>query len=128
MSLKKYLIIMTSATLVSWIAWLFVFFFINPDEAGFVGFALFYISLFFALVGTFSLFGFFIRVWFTKEEVIFRHLGVATRQSFFFSILMVSALMLQGADLLTWWSVPLLVIFLTLLEFFFITRRQPRRG
>ncbi|MFZ6036243.1 MAG: hypothetical protein ACOYUK_03820 [Patescibacteria group bacterium] len=126
MSLKKYLIIMTSATLVSWTAWLFVFFFINPDEAGVVGFALFYLSLFFALVGTFSLFGFFVRVWFTKEQVIFRHLGVATRQSFFFAILLVGALVLLGADVLRWWTIVLLVMFMTLLEFFFISRTAIR--
>ncbi|MBI5037881.1 MAG: hypothetical protein HZC01_04230 [Candidatus Kerfeldbacteria bacterium] len=128
MSLKKYLIIMTTATLVSWIAWLFVFFFINPNEAGFVGFGLFYLSMLCALVGTFSLFGFFVRVWFTKEQVIFRHLGVATRQSFFFSILIIGTLMLQGARMLQWWTVLLLILFLTIMEFFFISRAAPRRN
>lgn len=126
MSLKKYLIFTTTATLVSWIAWLIVLFYINPAEAGFIGFLLFYVSLFFALIGTFSLVGFFGRVWFTKEQIIFRHLGVSTRQSFFFAVLVVGILLLQGAGLYRWWTVISLVLLLTLLEFFFISRKVVR--
>lgn len=127
MSLKKYLIFMSSATLFSWLAWLIVIFYINPEEAGFVGFAMFYLSLFLALVGSFSLLGFFTRVWFSREEVIFRHLGVATRQSLLFSILLVGSLILQGSGFFRWWSVVLLIAFITLLEFFFISRKVVRR-
>lgn len=126
MSLKKYLILMTSVTLFCWLAWLVVLYYMNPVEAGFVGFTMFYLSLFLALIGTFSLFGFFIRVWFTKETFIFKHLGIATRQSLWFSLLLITALMLQGGGMLKWWSAILLVLFLVLLEFFFVTRKVSR--
>ncbi|MFA6553258.1 MAG: hypothetical protein WCT27_02425 [Patescibacteria group bacterium] len=98
----------------------------NPDEGGVVGFTMFYLSLFLALIGTFSLLGFFIRVWFSKETFIFRHLGVATRQSLWFSILLIVTLMFQGGGMLKWWSALLLVLFLVLMEFFFITRKVAR--
>ena len=127
MSLKKYLIIMFSMTLVCWIAWLFVLYFMDPLGAGSVGFLLFYMSLFFASLGTFSLLGFFIRVWFSKEQVIFRHLGIATRQSLWFSGLIVLTLILQASEFLQWWSIVLLIIFMTLLEFFFLSRKVIRR-
>ncbi|MCH7492878.1 hypothetical protein IID19_04830 [Patescibacteria group bacterium] len=127
MSLKKYLLFMTSATLISWIAWLVVLFYINPVESGVIGFVFFYVSMFFALIGTFSLIGFFGRVWFTKEPIIFRHLGISTRQSLWFAILIVGTLLLQSADLYRWWSISLLIIFLTLLEFFFLSRKVVSR-
>jgi len=127
MSLKKYLIIMTSVTLICWIAWLVVLFYFSPGEGNSMVFLLFYLSLFLALIGTFSLMGFFGRVWFSREQVIFRYLGVSTRQALWFSILLVGTLMMQGVDFLRWWSVLLLIIFLILLEFFFLSRKVIRR-
>lgn len=114
---------MTFTTLICWIAWLVVLYYFNPDEAGFIGFLLFYLSLFFACLGTFSLLGFFVRVWFSKEQIIFRHLGVATRQSLWFSMLVLITLLLQAAGFLKWWSILFLVLFLLLLEFFFLSRK-----
>lgn len=127
MSLRKYLITMTVITLVCWIAWLIVLFYLDPEQTGLMGFLFFYVSLFFALIGTFSLLGFFVRVWFSKEQVIFRHLGVATRQSLWFSLLLIGTLLLQGAGFIRWWNVLLLIIFLTILEFFFLSRKVVRR-
>ncbi len=128
MSLKQYLIFMTAATFVSWLAWLIVLFYLNPEEAGFIGFALFYLALMFALVGTFSLIGFFMRVWFSREQVIFRHLRVSTRQALLFSILIISLLMMQGSGYLRWWSILLVVALLALIEFFFISRKVVSRA
>jgi hypothetical protein len=127
MSLKKYLIFMSLLTLFCWLAWLVVLYFINPQEAGIVGFLLFYCSLFVALVGTFSLLGFFLRVWFSRQEVIFRHLGISTRQSLWFSLLLVGVLIMQGAGYMRWWSVGLLVLLLIILEFFFLSKRVAHR-
>jgi len=127
MSLKKYLFIMTFITVICWIAWLVVLFYFSPDEGGFITFCLFYLSLFFALIGTYSLLGFFGRVWFSKEQVIFRHLGISTRQSLWFSLLIIGTLMMQGVDFLRWWSVLLLIITLVLLEFFFLSRKVVRK-
>lgn len=118
---------MTTATLVCWVSWLVVLYFINPTGAGFIGFSLFYLTLLIALIGTFSLIGFFGRVWFSKERVIFRHLGISTRQSMWFSFLLVGTLILQGTDYLKWWSVLFLIVLLTLLEFFFLSRKVVRR-
>ena len=103
---------MTVITLVCWIAWLIVLFYLDPEQTGLMGFLFFYVSLFFALIGTFSLLGFFARVWFSKEQVIFRHLGIATRQSLWFSMLLVGTLLLQGSGFIRWWNVLLLIIFL----------------
>lgn len=118
---------MSTATFLCWVGWLVVLYYLNPEEAGFVGFLCFYLSLFCALVGTFSLLGFFVRVWFSREPIIFRHLGVSTRQSFWFAMLLVATLMMQGAGFLRWWNALLLIIFLIILEFFFLSRKVMRR-
>jgi hypothetical protein len=117
---------MSLLTLFCWLAWLVVLYYINPTEAGLIGFLLFYFSLFVAVFGTFSLLGFFIRVWFSKEEVIFRHLGIATRQSLWFALLLVGTLAMKGANFMRWWSILLLMLFLILLEFFFLSRKVAR--
>jgi hypothetical protein len=127
MSLKRYLITMSLMTLVCWLAWVVVLFKIDPNQAGAIGLTLFYVSLLFALVGTFSLFGFFIRVWFSKEEIIYRHLGISTRQSIWFALLVVVTLLLKKADFLRWWSALPLIVFLMLMEFFFLSRRTIRQ-
>lgn len=126
MSLKKYLIFMSLLTLFCWVAWLVVLYYINPQESGFIGFICFYLSLLFALLGTFSLLGFFIRVWFSSEQIIFKHLGVSFRQAAWFSILLTVTLILQGIKFLRWWNVLILIFLLTVLEFFFITKKPKK--
>lgn len=118
---------MSLMTLVCWLAWVVVLFQIDPEQAGGIGLILFYVSLLFALIGTFSLFGFFMRVWFSKEQIVYRHLGISTRQSIWFAVLMVAALLLKKADFLRWWSAGLLIIFLLILEFFYLSRRTIRQ-
>lgn len=124
MSLRKFLVFMTLVTLICWVGWMTVLFYIDPDTTGFVGLFLFYISLFFALIGTFTLGGFFFRVWFTKTEMIFQHVGIAFRQSVFFSVLLVGALVLQGLAMLTWWNSLFLLLAMIVLEYFFLSRRS----
>lgn len=115
---------MSLATIFCWVAWLLVLFYMNPDEVGAIGLMAFYISLFLALLGTFSLVGFFVRVWFSRSQAIFRYLGIAFRQAVWFSVLIVVALILQAERYLTWWNALLLILFLVLLEFLVLTRKQ----
>lgn len=82
----------------------------------------FYISLFLALTGTASLVGFMIRAIFTEKEALFRYMGVSLRQAILFSILLTTSLLLQGNRLFKWWNAILLIVGLTILELFFITR------
>ena len=123
MSLNKYLIFMGLGALIAWGAWLFVIYGMNPEEAGILVFVFFYLTLFFALTGTFSVIGFFIRKLALKNELAFRHVVVSFRQAILFSILIVGSLFLESRGLLTWWNVILFILILTVLEFFFISFR-----
>jgi hypothetical protein len=124
MTLKQYLILMSICTLFCWLALALVIYFIDPTEAGFLGFAFFYSSLFLALTGTMSILGFAMRIKFVKDELVFRHVVSAFRQAILFSILIVGSLFLQSKSLLTWWNIILFILALTVLEFFFISYKK----
>ena len=124
MTLRGYLIIMTLATLACWSAWAYILWIINPEVTNWIGFLLFYLSLFLALTGTATLIGFVIRFMALKQELAFRSVKEAFRQSFLFSALIIVSLFLVTKDLFTWLNLFFLIIGLSVLEFFLISYKK----
>ncbi len=125
MTLRQYLIFMSVATLIAWLALALVLFLVDPGASETPGLVIFYVSLFLAILGTISIGGFFLRVKLHQGEVILpREVSGAFRQGFFLSFLFVGALYLQSKDLLVWWNILLLVAAVTILEFIFISYRR----
>ena len=127
MSLYKYLIILGICTLVCWSAFISVLFLINPFEAGFLGFVFFYVSLAFALIGTFSILGFVFRTYIKKDDMAVKHINIASRQSFLFTLMVLLALVLQSLKYLVWWNLILLVLVLAFVELFFMSYKKYNR-
>ncbi len=123
MTLKKYLNLMSVLTIICWLAWVFVIFFVNPEETGLIGFILFYFSLFLAILGTAAIIGFLIRVRFNKGPV-FKQVEVSFRQGIWLSLLVVGLFLLQNLGILRWWNGLFLLLFLMFLEFFFLSSRK----
>ena len=123
MTLKKYLNLMAILTIICWLAWVFVIFFINPEETGLIGFVLFYFSLFLAILGTVAILGFVIRAR-LKTGPVFKQVETAFRQGIWLSLLIVGLFLLQGLDVLRWWNGLFLALFLIFLEFFFLSSRK----
>ncbi len=123
MTLKKYLNLMVILTVICWLAWVFVLFFINPEETGLIGFVLFHFSLFLAILGTASILGFIIRARFNQGPV-FKQVEVSFRQGIWLGLLIVGLLLLRGSGLLRWWNGLFLILFLMFLEFFFLSSRK----
>ena len=115
---------MLLATLLCWLAFVAVIIYINPTEAGFIGFLLFYVSLFLSLVGFFALLGFFVRIWLLTQPVVFKQVIIAFRQAIWFASLIVFCLILQSQKLLTWWTVILFIALLTFIESLFLFGRK----
>ncbi|MEA3398626.1 MAG: hypothetical protein U9R06_02690 [Patescibacteria group bacterium] len=128
MTLKRYLIFMSLATLICWAAWNYIAWAINPELTNWIGFLLFYFSLFAALTGTAALVGFIIRFIGLKQKLAFRSVKEAFRQSFLFSALIVISLLLLSRDLFTWLNIFLLIIGLSILEFFLISYKNPHNS
>jgi len=124
MSLRKYLMLMVFASAICWTAFVLVVNNLNPYSTGILGFVFFYVSLFLAIVGTFSLIGFVVRSRVLKEEMAFRHVAISFRQGLWFGLLACLSLWLQSKTLLTWFNLLLLVLVLVVIEFFFLSMQR----
>lgn len=125
MSLRQYLFLMTLGTAICWGAWFFVILKIDPLAVGNLSFVFFYATLFLALVGTFSVFGFALRRMVIKnDEIIFRHVKRTFRQGIFIASAVTILLLLLQKDLLTWWNGALVIIFFLIVEGIIFTNRR----
>jgi len=128
MHLRSLIISIGVVSAIMWIGWLFLLFATDPFAAGFFTFLSFYASLYIALMGTLALISLGVRIYFFKRTLVIRLVRISFRQAFWLSSLFLGVLILQGQRLLTWWNIPLLILALVLLEFFFLSlRRQTRK-
>lgn len=102
MSLRHYLATMILATVLCWLAWIFVLINVDPFETSPVGLAFFYLSLFLAGLGTWSLalFGLY---WFWHRATwpLFRYVQKSFREAIWISLFATLLLWLQGQKYLT---------------------------
>ncbi|PLX21600.1 hypothetical protein C0584_02195 [Candidatus Parcubacteria bacterium] len=115
---------MTAMVIISWGALILVIYSVNPESTNWIGISLFYGSLFLAILGSSSLLGFIIRFIALKQRLVFRLVGDAFRQSFFFSFFIVAILFFLSKDLFTWLNLAFLISALSILEFFLISVRK----
>ena len=114
---------MALATTAAWIGWLFVIHSVDPSESGLIGFLLFYLTLFIAVLGTSVFFGTLIRLWARPKEIVYRQTVRAFRQGIILSCLFSGALLLLSFELLKWWSGLLLIILFSLIELLFVSKK-----
>ncbi|NCD00610.1 hypothetical protein EOL94_00725 [bacterium] len=124
MTLKKYLTLMVFLTLVCWFSFVFVIKTINPDITNFLGFVLFYATLFLASSGTAAILGFLVRFLALKQKLVFSAVHIAFRQAFLFGVLIVVCLMLLSNGLFNWLNLSLVILVLLLLEVFLINNHK----
>ena len=125
MTLRWYLIIMALATVLCWSAFGYIIRTVNPEITNWLGFLLFYLSLFLALIGTMSIIGFIIRFISLKHELAKYSVVVAFRQSFLFAFFIIMVLFLLSHKLFTWLNLIFLIVALSALEFFLLSYRRP---
>ena len=123
MTLRGYSMIMIFATIISWSLWAMIVRLVNPEVTNWIGFTLFYFSLFLSLLGSSALIGFFVRI-IMKQELVFRLVKDAFRQSFLFSFLILASLLLLSKGLFSWINVAFLILALSILEFFLLSYEQ----
>ncbi len=119
MTLKNYLITMTLITVFCWGVFIFIVNLVNPETTNLIGFILFYLSLFLSLIGTSAIIGFFVRFVVLRRQLVFYAVKTAFRQSFLFSLFLISLLFLFSQSLITWLNLILLLIIFTILEIIF---------
>lgn len=125
MTLRAYLMIMTIATLIFWLAFGLVIISVDPSS-GWLSLGLFYVLLLFALTGTGSILGFIIRFLALKQELVARSVVVAFRQALLMGILITVILFLFSQKLFSWLNLGLLILALSALEFFLLSYESER--
>ncbi len=124
MSHHRYLAVIGGAGILSWLAWIVVLTKMDPMESTGLALGLFYISLFFALTCSFTVLGFYFRLWFNRNEVYYSHINVSLRQAILLSIIAIGCLTFQLLGILTWWSGILFIATVTMVEFYFLSRQR----
>jgi len=122
MTHHKYLSIIGVAGIVSWIAWIVVLNKLDPQQSPELALGLFYLSLFFAFTCTFTVLGFYFRMWLHKNEIFYNHIHIAFRQGLLLTIIALGCLTFLLLEVLTWWSGLLLIAVVTMVEFYFAAR------
>lgn len=122
MTLRQYLAVMSLGTALCYSAWYLVLLQTNPVTGGLFALLFFYATFFLALVGTFAVVGFAVRVWLLKQEdVIFRHVRKTFRQGVLFALFVCISLVLKRTGLFNVWMISLALVLVVLLEFLFIS-------
>ncbi len=122
MSHTKYIAIIGIAGLISWIAFFLVINKLDPFESTSLALALFFVSLAFALTSTFTVIGYYLRVWINKKEIYYDHINVSLRQGILLTLIAIGSLLFQLIGVLTWWSGLLLIGAITMIEFYVVAR------
>jgi len=126
MTLKNYLFVMSVLTTVCWGIFVFVAGLVDPAATNWLGFFLFYLSLFLALSGTAALIGFIFRFVALKKELAFNLVKIAFRQSFLFALFIIFLLILKSQQLFNWLNLFLLIIIFGIFELFMISYKKSR--
>ncbi len=122
MAHQRYILILGIAALISWLAFYLVINKLDPFASTGLALALFFVSLFFALTSTFSVIGFYIRVWVNKNEIYYDHINVSLRQAILLTLITLGCLLFQLLSVLTWWSGLLLIAAVTMIEFYLVAK------
>lgn len=129
MSPKRYLLTIGLVALVGWGSFALVLNrlepCISPGEVTLChaiapgGLTLFFLSLSCALLATFIVLGFAMRIWMNNYEIFKEHLAVSVRQGILLTLCTLGALILLLLNSLTWWSGLLLIALIMLIELYF---------
>ncbi len=122
MSHHKYISIIGFAGILAWIAWIVVVTKLSPYANMELSLMFFYLTFFIAVSCTFTVLGFYFRLWLFKNEIFYKHINVSLRQGVFLSLITMFSLVFQMLRVLTWWSGLLLIVIAVLLEFYFSSR------
>lgn len=122
MTIRAYLWGMRLCTLVALAALALVIAYTNPARDGLLGQGLFFVSLFFSVMGLATLFLFWLRRTFSKPDVLEASVGISFRQGALIAFAVCLLLILQSYRLLVWWDGGIVVVGVLLIELWFLSR------
>lgn len=113
---KRYIQPLMIAGGISLAGWLVVVMKLDPYESTGLALALFFLSLLITLTCSFTLLGFYLRKWVTKNEISIGYINTSIRQGLLLSLCTIVCLAFLVLGVLTWWNGLLVVAIIVLLE------------
>lgn len=108
-------------TIIAWGVWGLIINWLDPVEAGVVGFVLFFLSLFLAVASTAALTGYGVRRLLLASRFAVRHVRPSLRQGIWLGIFFDLLLFLQLHRLLRWWMSLIIIFVFVFLELLFLS-------
>ncbi len=124
MSFRLYFWGLSIITTLSLLAWLFVIFYIDPNESGLIGKLFFYASLILSLLGIFILLLSWLRQRFLGTDEAIETLGLSLRQGLLLTLTVSIIVFLQEKGYLVWWDGLLVVGGFFLIELYFLQKDE----
>ena len=122
MTLKSYIWGIRVIILISLVALGAVIYYVDPENSGLIGIALFYLAAFFVLSGIFNLFLIFIRKKFLGSEAVAKNIDLSFRQGILLAIMVLVIIFLQSYRILAWWDALLVMGGVFLIELYFLSK------
>lgn len=116
---RKSLATIIFAFAVSCLAWILTIIKLDPFESTGLALFFFFLSLFVTLMSLFTLMGFFVRRFVTRNEILYNHFNVSLRQGLLLSLCTLILLTFLMLGVLTWWDGFLVVLIAFLFELYF---------
>jgi len=127
MNLRQYIAFFSFGTLVAWAAWAVVLVNIDPVSSGIPALIIFYITLFAALMGSFTTTGTIIRAYRFKKRDLEDIIITSLRQSLMLSVLIETSLILLSVEHLNLLTVGGVVLVIAIIEFIALSRKHGKR-
>ncbi len=108
----------------AWLGWAITLYKLNPFESTGMALGFFFVTFFIALMCTFTVLGFYLRVWIYKNEIYYSHISISLRQGILLSLIVIISLAFQLLGVLNWFSGLLLIAAVLLIESFFSIRSR----
>jgi len=120
---------MVVGTLVAWLGWGIVVWNVNPQEAGGLGFGLFFLTLLMGLVGAITLFGLLVRLVIMKRrELVIREVKISFRHAVLLSGVSTISLIFSAQGWLSWWVIIVFIAVAGAMEYVSLLIQHSRRG
>lgn len=124
MTLKIYLWFTGLASALALVSFLAILWSFSPENAGGIILILFFLSLFMALCGFFSLIGFYFRHRKHKDKAPVYFLGISFREGTLLSVLLVGFLAMKFFQIFYWWTALIFLIIVVAIEMAFLYREE----
>lgn len=123
MTYSSYLAVIFFSSVVSWLSFYMVIERLDPFVNPVTAFVSISVTMFLALTGTFTILGFYLRLFWLKNSLYFYNINVSFRQGVLLAFAVCIMLGFQAFRILNWWDGMIIVLVVAIIEFSFLSKR-----